>query len=583
MKLAKSLVLFGFVLLGLLGCATVPTPEINYDPAALQFDGEQAFVTETEFVMQFPDRDSGQPNNRLAAEWLQNQFAQMGLTCSMQEWEVINFSQPLPLNNVVCSLAGESAQEIVIVAHHDQFSGTTQGADNDGSGIAIMLELAKIFAAEGTPNYTLTFLSSDGEEYGMLGSGHYIETHPNPEQIIAAFSLDNLGKEFYDGVRMSATGQLGGVGPLWLQRTAQEAARTAGDIWIPATKPTYEQLLTQAVPISMWDQGPLVAAGVPAIGFGENCPAEYAQECWDTYHTELDTLAFQSPGTLHQAGRIAEATVRQLLVMDRFPQESGPYLYFPESNSVLRGPILWLVMLGIVVLFFAGSLWVGKRPLTQTAYGWLNALPHFLGLWLPWVASILLLYLMVEIGLMEEFAVYPAVARDPILFNPRWPAVFVFVLGLILFFWGGRKLTARLQHEPVLFWQRKSLTLLIVGLGGVYLLLRNPFSILFLMPMLLWFLVKGRRSIGGRLLDWLLALGGGLIVYALLFFFGALILRNDFAILWYILMMFSIRMVGFWSAAMTTAIIAAGFALVVNPPQPRKKNVTMPAQQIQGT
>lgn len=85
------------------------------------------------------------------------------------------------------------------------------------------------------------------------------------------------------------------------------------------------------------------------------------------------------------------------------------------------------------------------------------------------------------------------------------------------------------------------------------------------------------------MLDWLLALGGGLIVYALLFFFGALILRNDFAILWYILMIFSIRMVGFWSAAMTTAIIAAGFALVVNPPQPHQKNVTMPTQQIQGT
>ena len=273
MKRFKLFVLYTFIFCGLLGCATQPNPEINYDPAALQFDGEQAFVTETAFVTQFPDRDSGQPNNRLAAEWLQTQFTELGLTCKVQAWEVINFSQPLPLNNVVCSLPGKSAQEIVILAHHDQFAGTTQGADNDGSGIAIMLELAKIFAAEGQPAYTLTFLSSDGEEYGMLGSGHYIETHPDPAQIIAAFSLDNLGKKFYDGVRMSATGQLDDVGPLWLQRTAQEAARTAGDIWVPAMKPTYEQMLTQAVPISMWDQGPLVAAGVPAIGFGENCPA----------------------------------------------------------------------------------------------------------------------------------------------------------------------------------------------------------------------------------------------------------------------------------------------------------------------
>ena len=401
----------------------------------------------------------------------------------------------------------------------------------------------------------------------MLGSDHYIQTHPNPEQIIAAFSLDNLGKEFYDGVRMSATGQLRNVGPLWLQRTAQEAARGAGDIWVPLMKPTYEQMLTQAVPISLWDQGPIVAAGVPVVGFGENCPSEHAQECWDTYHTELDTLQFQSPVTLHNSGRIAEASVRQLLAMEQFPQESGPYLYFPESNSVLRGPLLWLVLIGFVLLFLLGSLWVAKRPLSETAGGWLAALPHLLGLWLPSVASVVLLYTMVEVGLMEKFAVYPAVTRDPIVFNPRWPAVIIYVLGLILFLWLGRKMAARLQREMPAFWGRKSLTLLLVGLGGVYLLIRNPFSLLFLVPTLLWFLVKGRQSRPGRVLDWVLALGGGLIVYALLYFFGFVILRNNLAIFWYILMMFSIREVGFRSMAMTTTIIAAGLALVVNPPQ----------------
>lgn len=243
MKPFKSFIIFAVVLFGLLGCAVQPEPDISSDPGALKFDSEQALVTETEFVTQFPNRDSGQPNNRLAAEWLQTQFSQMGLNRFMQEWEVINFSRPLPLNNVICSLPGESPKEIVVVAHHVQFSGTIQGADNDGTGIAVMLELAKIFTAEDTPAYTLTFVSSDGEEYGMLGSAHYIANHSNPEQIIAAFSLDNLGKEFYDGVRMSATGQLRDVGPLWLQRTAQEAARAAGDIWLPAMKPTYEQLL----------------------------------------------------------------------------------------------------------------------------------------------------------------------------------------------------------------------------------------------------------------------------------------------------------------------------------------------------
>ena len=123
-----AIVVFVALFGGLMGCATQELPEIHYDPAALRFDGEQAFATETEFVTQFPNRDSGQPNNRLAAEWLHAQFSNLGLTCAMQEWEVINYSQPLPLNNVVCSMPGASEREIVVVAHLDQFAGTTQGA-----------------------------------------------------------------------------------------------------------------------------------------------------------------------------------------------------------------------------------------------------------------------------------------------------------------------------------------------------------------------------------------------------------------------------------------------------------------------
>jgi hypothetical protein len=253
--------------------------------------------------------------------------------------------------------------------------------------------------------------------------------------------------------------------------------------------------------------------------------------------------------------------------MEQFPQESGPYLYFPDSNSVLRGPLLWLILIGFVLLFLLGSLRVSRRPLSETVQGWLAALPHLLGLWLPWVASVVLLYTMVEVGLMEKFAVYPAVARDPLVFNPRWPAV-------IIMCWGSSSSSGSVAKWPPAcsarcppFGGAKSLTLLLVGLGGVYLLIRNPFSLLFLVPTLLWFLVKGRQSRPGRVLDWVLALGGGLIVYALLYFFGFVILHNNLAIFWYILMMVSIREVGFRSMAMTAAIIAAGLALVVNPPQ----------------
>lgn len=79
----------------------------------------------------------------------------------------------MTLRNVVCSRAGESSREIVLLAHFDQSPLTVEGADNDGSGVAILLQLGKIFAAHPL-EHTLVLVFTDGEEYGMLGARRFI-------------------------------------------------------------------------------------------------------------------------------------------------------------------------------------------------------------------------------------------------------------------------------------------------------------------------------------------------------------------------------------------------------------------------
>ena len=119
-------------------------------------------------------------------------------------------------------MPGASEKEILVIAHLDQASTTVQGADNDGSGIAILLHLAEIFTAEKDRSYTLTFVATDAEEYGMIGAQRYVGTHPNTENIIAGISLDNLGRNYYDGMNMELIGQYRNYGPIWLALTAQE-------------------------------------------------------------------------------------------------------------------------------------------------------------------------------------------------------------------------------------------------------------------------------------------------------------------------------------------------------------------------
>jgi hypothetical protein len=157
------------------------------------------------------------------------------------------------------------------------------------------------------------------------------------------------------------------------------------------------------------------------------------------------------------------------------------------------------------------------------------------------------------------------------MLNPDWLAIGLFVLGLVLFFFIGRKLAALYLRKTDLveFGAIKSLALFIIGVVGVYILIANPFSLLFIVPVLFWFLITGRRGFG-KLLDILFFLLGGLLVYALVYFFGFIILRYGFVFLWMFLNMFSTGTISFGALIASTAVLAAGLALLVNPPSNRR-------------
>ncbi|MEX1143435.1 MAG: M28 family peptidase [Anaerolineales bacterium] len=567
MRNKRNLMLISVLVALLAACTAVPRPEASYDPAALRFSGEQAFATETEFVTNFPYRHSGQTMNRVAADWLLGEFEALGLDCEMQEWSVINYSLPIALNNVACTLPGESPKQILIVAHHDQAPTTTQGADNDGSGIAILLQLAGIFASEGTPPYTLTFVSTDAEEYGMLGTYHYVQTHPNPDEILVGMSLDNLGREYYDGMSIELIGQYRNYGPIWVPLAAQAAAE-AGGLWPMHLRATLDQVLDQAGPISFMDQGPMIAAGIPAIGLTGHVPVESGGLHYQLWHDPDDTTEHQSAETLGNAGLVAEAFVRQLLSTDEFPRQFGPYLYFEESGQIFNGLPLWAIFVAFVALFFAASHLVLRVPWKERLVGWREALPHLLSLWLPLLASIVLTYVFVAVGIMDQYDVYPATSKDLHIYNPRWEAVVLFLAGLAVFLWLGRWLAAKYGGgKAATLSQRKSLAFLMIGMGALYVLLISPFSLLFLAPTFFWLLIAGRKGIAGKSLDVVFFLLGGLVFYGLFYFFGFVIYDYGFAFAWFMLMMFSIQMTSFWTAAVITVVVGAGLSLLV--PQAR--------------
>jgi hypothetical protein len=202
--------------------------------------------------------------------------------------------------------------------------------------------------------------------------------------------------------------------------------------------------------------------------------------------------------------------------------------------------------------------------------GWLNALPHILGLWLPLVASILLLYLFVAVGVMQEFTSYPGTTKDLSQLNPNWLAVALFFVGLVVFFVIGRWLVRRFAGDTTPeFGYIKSLGFLVIGLISLVILIIDPFALLFFIPVLFWFLIRGRSG-AGRILDVIFFLLGGLMIYALIYFFGFLILRYEFVFLWYFMSAISTGMFSFVDVAAGAAVMAAGLSMIVNPPSNTK-------------
>lgn len=112
------------------------------------------------------------------------------------------------VHNVVGYVPGETDEYVVIGAHYDhlglgeQFSmapslaGSTHfGADDNASGTAGVVELARYFAAGPKPKRGVLFQCYAGEELGLLGSSHYVNHPMLPiDKAVAMINMDMIGR-----------------------------------------------------------------------------------------------------------------------------------------------------------------------------------------------------------------------------------------------------------------------------------------------------------------------------------------------------------------------------------------------------
>jgi aminopeptidase YwaD len=193
-----------------------PSARVEADSARVRADIEHLASDALE------GRGTGTPGNDSAAAFAARRYAALGLRplspgylqrFTARSAMAAHSGAPAELatQNIVAFLPGRDpalrGQTILIGAHIDHLGRSTagaldpdardairNGADDNASGTAVVLELARLLRAT-PPRRSVLFVNFSGEELGLLGSQYFVQHSPVPiDSIVAMLNFDMVGR-----------------------------------------------------------------------------------------------------------------------------------------------------------------------------------------------------------------------------------------------------------------------------------------------------------------------------------------------------------------------------------------------------
>ncbi|MBN2175926.1 MAG: M20/M25/M40 family metallo-hydrolase [Bacteroidales bacterium] len=215
-------------------------------------------------------RGFGTPSKELAIDYILSQYREIGLKPLVNGYQhtftYSNGGFVVEGKNIIGYIEGSDPflknEFILLGAHYDHLGYRLEktdekiiynGADDNASGVASLLEIARIMISNQTSlNRSLLFVAFDGEEVGLLGSEAFVEDNViDITKIKAMFSLDMVG--MYE-----KKGGLALKGIKSLKKGHELASQAAGE----------EDLILlggERQMVMFTDTWPFALAGIPAI------------------------------------------------------------------------------------------------------------------------------------------------------------------------------------------------------------------------------------------------------------------------------------------------------------------------------
>lgn len=225
------------------------------------FDGVRAARVYEDFIRALPDRQPGSAGDMRAADLVEKRLKKLGFEVSRQQFAGRYGGRDVRMQNILGVLPGSSDRRVLLVAHRDGVAGRSQA--DGGAPTAVLLELANVLRRL-AHHKTIIVISTDGGTAGAAGARHLADGDlPQGAGVDGILVLDRIVGENLRSPHVLPWGAAPRLSPLALVRTTQKAMRDEFGGVVAGGWPA--QLIRQAVPVTLTEQGPFVAAELPAI------------------------------------------------------------------------------------------------------------------------------------------------------------------------------------------------------------------------------------------------------------------------------------------------------------------------------
>jgi hypothetical protein len=199
---------FGWIILGVIlfaGIASTSYPAMADDAVSRLRTDVTTLSSEA-----FEGRGIGTEGLDRALVFLEKRFEEVGLRPVGEKGYRQSFTGPggVTLVNLIGVMGDpEGERHVIVGAHYDHLGlgepgepnhGTIHpGADDNASGVAVLLECARRLREEGDLKHPVLFIAFSGEEKGLLGSAHYVGDPVRAlTECTAMINLDTVGRLF---------------------------------------------------------------------------------------------------------------------------------------------------------------------------------------------------------------------------------------------------------------------------------------------------------------------------------------------------------------------------------------------------